>query len=111
MEGVVYNKLLYFLVLPLGGRHPNTCKYPLGVLFAETLWAWSPGSKRFFFFEKYSTNIDAHIHVYTLTSVKAHTHILPLWASLEDWADILDFEIDKVTTGVSLSMESSPSTK
>jgi hypothetical protein len=60
----------------------------------------------FFFFEKHSTNSSAHIHAHTLNPMNARTHTLSLL-----WSSGLSLEIDEVTTGALLLMETSPPTE
>jgi hypothetical protein len=45
-----------------------------------------------FFFEKHSTNIDAHVHTHTLIPMNVLTYTLPLWVPSEDWAGGLNLE-------------------
>jgi hypothetical protein len=57
------------------------------------------------------TDTNAHIHEHTLTPMNACTRTLPLWAPTKNWVGPENLEIDKVTTGTSLAMGTSPTTK
>jgi len=48
---------------------------------------------RLCFFFSISTDTSAHIHAHTLIIMNAHTHTLPLWAPLRDWAGISSWDL------------------
>jgi hypothetical protein len=62
------------------------------------------------FFARPSTGADAHIHK-RLTPMNSCSHTLPLWAPPKNWVGLTNLEIVEVTTGISLSMGTSPTTE
>jgi 6-phosphogluconolactonase (cycloisomerase 2 family) len=55
------------------------------------------------FILKHSIDVDTHKHAHTLTYVNTHAHPIFLWTPSKDRVGSVDLEIDKITTGVSLS--------
>jgi hypothetical protein len=62
------------------------------------------------FLQDLVTGADAHIHKW-LTPMNSCTHTLPLWAPPKNWVGLTNLEIVEVTTGISLSMGTSPTTE
>jgi hypothetical protein len=65
----------------------------------------------FFFCEAPVTDANAHIQERILIPMNARTDNLPLWAPLNNQVRLTNLEIDEVTTDVSLSMGTSPTTE
>ena len=59
-----------------------------------------------YFFKNYTVQRTRPQHARTLTPMNTRTQTLPLWAPPKDWAPA-DLKILEVTTGASLSTETS----
>jgi len=64
-----------------------------------------------FFFCETQLHADVYIHERTLTPMNARTYTLPLWAPTKNRIGPANLEFDKVTTGASLSTDTSPTTE